>query len=127
MIEDALDFGQLIHGALRGIADVYPLIPAVDATFPLVTYRRTALEEIYDKDGTAAEELAVELTVAASDYARSLDIACRARQAMARLASVRMGRRDITRVRLVGATEGVEPDGPDAVYLQILTFQITIE
>ena len=57
MIEDALDFGQLIHGALRGIADVYPLIPAVDATFPLVTYRRTALEEIYDKDGTAAEEL----------------------------------------------------------------------
>ena len=46
---------------------------------------------------------------------------------MARLASVRMGRRDITRVRLIDATEGVEPDGPDAVYLQILTFQITIE
>lgn len=127
MIEDALDFGQLIHSALHGIADVYPLIPAVDATFPLIIYRRTALEEIYDKDGTAAEELAVELTVAASDYARSLDIACGARRAMARLASVRMGRRDITRVRLIGATEGVEPDGPDAVYLQILTFQITIE
>lgn len=127
MIEDSLDIGQLIHGALRGIADVYPLIPAVGATFPLVTYRRTALEEMHDKDGTAAEELAVELTVAASDYARSLDIACEARLAMARLTGVRMGRRDITRVRLAGATEGVEPDGPAAVYLQILTFQITIE
>ncbi len=127
MIENSLDFGQLIHGTLHGIADVYPLIPAVDATFPLITYRRTALEEVHDKDGTAAEELTVELTVAASDYARSLDIACKARLAMARLTGVRMERRDITRVRLIGAAEGVEPDGPDAVYLQILTFQITIE
>lgn len=127
MIDNSLDFGQLIHGALHGVADVYPLIPAVDATFPLITYRRTAFEEIFDKDGTAAAELTAELTVAASDYAQSLDIACGARRAMARLASVRMGRRDITRVRLIGATEGVEPDGPDAVYLQILTFQITIE
>lgn len=127
MVENTLDFGQLIHGALRGIADVYPLIPAVDATFPLITYRRTALAEMCDKDGTAAEELAVELTVAASDYARSIDIACKARRAMARLAGAGTERRDITRVRLVGATEGVEPDGPDAVYLQILTFQITIE
>lgn len=123
MVENSLDFGQLIHGTLHGISDVYPLIPAVDATFPLITYRRTALAEMYDKDGTAAEEL----TVAASDYARSLDIACEARLAMARLTGVRMGRRDIARVRLAGATEGVEPDGPDAVYLQILTFQITIE
>lgn len=127
MVENSLDFGQLIHGTLHGIADVYPLIPAVDATFPLVTYRRTALEEMCDKDGTAAEDLTVELTVAASDYARSIDIACKAREAMKHLTSARMERRDITRVRLTGATEGVEPDGPDAVYLQILTFQITIE
>ena len=127
MIENTLDFGRLIHDGLHGVADVYPLIPAVDATFPLVTYRRTALVEMHDKDGTAAEELTEELAVAASDYAQSLDIAIRVRDAMTHLTNVRMGRKYITSVRLIGVAEGVEPDGPDAVYLQILTFQITIE
>lgn len=126
-IEDSLSFGRLIHACLCDIADVYPLIPAVGATFPFIVYRRSALEQTDGKDGFISEKLSMELSVVAADYAQSLDMACRARKAMARLKFTASAAFNIACVRLIDANEVVEADGADAAYMQILTYQITIE
>lgn len=115
----ALGFGSTIASALADFkVDVYPLLPAVNARFPFVTYRRAALEEHVDKDGMTAQTLTMELTVAAANYLESLELAAGIRKLMADI---------IFTCRLADAAEEVEPDGQDAVYLQILTFKIEIE
>lgn len=126
-ITDSLEIGKPITAALEGIADVYALLPSVNATYPCIVYQRINLTELSDKDFSYGENTAtVELTIATPDYARSIALAVEVRKTMGRLHEYDCGL-DISRPVLVSALESVQPDGPTPVYLQILTYQIEIE
>ncbi len=126
-ITDSLEIGKLVSAALSDIADVYPLLPSVEATYPCIVYQRMNLTELSDKDTPCAADTAtVELTVATPDYAGSVELAIKVRKAMGGLHHYDCGF-NVERPVLLSSMESVQPDGPTPVYLQILTYQITIE
>ena len=126
-ITDPLEIGKLITATLEDIADVYALLPSVDATYPCIVYQRINLTELSNKDTVSGEDtVTMELVIADPDYARSIGLAVKVREAMSKLHHLDCGL-DIGRPVLTSAMESLQPDGPTPVYLQILTYQIEIE
>lgn len=124
---DVLDLGKSIARALKDIgASIYPLVPDVNAGFPLITYQRTDLTELSSEDNYCHEATATyDIVIAARDYEESVQLARSVRAAMRSLDT-----HDITmdvHPVLISGSEGAERDGSAYVYLQFLTYKITIE
>lgn len=100
---------------------IFPLVAKYDTKFPFITYQRTGITTQYVKDGLVSERVSATIYVAANSYSESIEIANMVRDAMELKCGV-YGGTYVRQVYLSGSSETFY----DGIYIQQLTFNITI-
>lgn len=126
---DSLNIGKVIYNILQADKDVvslvdkkiYPLIADEGTTFPFLIYRRAGITPEGTKDNSN-ENVLLELTIAADNYAQSVDLAIKARKALEHKKGT-FSNIAIDDIVIQDATEDYLED----TFIQNLTFKIDIQ
>lgn len=126
---NSLNIGKVVCGILLGddnvkekVGDkIYPIIADETTTFPFIVYQRSGFTPQSNKDQTD-ENVTVDIVIASDNYADSIDIAVRVREALEHKQGTFQGI-EINDIVIDDATE----DYVENTFLQNLTITVYLD